>query len=70
MRNAHFGSLGFYSLGIHYGVWGLVSVFSTPIVHYFGDKCCMIFGGFMYSMYIGVFLLPIEREEHPENQTL
>merc|ERR1712160_196078 len=24
----------------------------------------------MYSVYIGVFLLPIERQEHPENKTL
>ena len=70
MKDADFGNLGFYTLALHYGIWGLTAFMAAPIVNYLGCRLCLCLGGLSYCSYIAVFILPIEREEHPDNTRL
>jgi hypothetical protein len=61
MKQANFGNLGFYTLSLHYGIWGVFSFTAAPVVKKCGYKFALIFGGLSYALYIFGFLLPIER---------
>ena len=70
MEDNHFGKLGYYSLAVHYFFFGICSFISAPIVTKLGPRLSMLFGATTYSIFIAAFILPIERNDHPDNKTL
>jgi len=70
MKDNNFGNLGFYSLGILYGSFGVSSMFAAPIVNKLGVKCALGCGALCYVFYLGAFIPPLLRSEFPENKTL
>jgi MFS family permease len=70
MKDNNFGNLGYYSLAVHYFFFGICSFISAPVVMKLGPRLSMLFGAMTYSIFIAAFILPIERNDHPDNQTL
>jgi MFS family permease len=70
MKDSNFGNLGFYTLGIMYATFGICSFVSAPIVRKLGVKWCIVLGCMTHVLQTGSQILPLERAEHPTNQTL
>lgn len=68
MRDDNFGDLGFYSLGLNYGCFGLFSFLSAPIVKKWGAKRSIIIGCLTYCIFIGAFILPCLSLENPRSK--
>jgi hypothetical protein len=60
LLDAHFGSLGFYSLGVLYVVFGCSSFLAAPLVTFLGDKWSLTLGALCYTTYVGATILPLE----------
>jgi MFS family permease len=67
LKDDHFGQLGFYSLGLHYSVYGICSFMAAPIVKRWGEKKSLMVGCSTYVLYIGAFIPPCEWHEHPDD---
>jgi hypothetical protein len=67
MKDNNFGNLGFYSLGILYGTFGIASFFATSIVKKCGDRIALGCGALCYVFYLASFIPPLIRSEYPDN---
>jgi hypothetical protein len=46
-----FGSLGFYSLGVYYFVFGITSLWAMPLIKIWGDKVSFVVGCAGFTLY-------------------
>lgn len=66
LQENDFGNLGFYSLAVLYGVFGLACFVSLPIVKFLGTRLSFVIGSLCYSLYVASFILPALIFENPE----
>lgn len=65
MYDNDFGKLGFYSLGLLYTTFALVSFVSMSIVKKLGARLSLTIGSFCYVFYVSSFMLPAYKTENP-----
>ena len=59
-----FGSLGFYSLGGYYAVFGVASIWAGQLINLWGERVCMVIGSVGYTLYTAAQILPVAQKEY------
>jgi len=60
-------SLGFYSLGLLYCVFGISSFFATSLVKILGEKTSLLTGAICYSVYVASFIMAALRAANEDS---
>jgi hypothetical protein len=68
LNDGGFGQLGFYSLGLMYGVFGILSFFSAPIIRKLGDKWSIVISCFICVIGTVAQLLAVLRGNYPDSK--
>ena len=63
LADGGFGPLGFYSLGVDYAVFGVVSLWAGQLITLWGERVCMVIGCMGYTFYTAMQILPVAQKE-------
>jgi len=67
LQDNGYGNLGFYALGVMFGIFGLCSLIILPLIKKLGDRMSMIIGTISYFIYIGTQFLALLRSKYPDS---
>jgi hypothetical protein len=57
-------NLGFFELAIFYAMYGVGSLFATPVMHRVGPQVCMILGSVLDCIWIIASLIPVKKMKY------
>ena len=67
LEDSGYAKLGFFELAMFYAMYGIGSLFATPVMRRFGPQKCMILGSILDCLWIITSLVPVMKMKHDKD---
>jgi MFS family permease len=67
LEDSGYAKLGFFELAMFYAMYGIGSLFATPVMRRFGPQKCMILGSILDCVWILTSLVPVMKMKHDKD---
>jgi hypothetical protein len=64
LEESGYAKLGFFELAMFYAMYGVGSLFATPVLRRIGPQMCMVLGSVLDGVWIITSLVPVMKLKH------